>query len=192
MGELQHILKDTRKHLLNGVSYMIPVVVSGGVLMAIALMIYGEGGVPEEGLTADLWKIGVAGIGMMVPVFSAYIAASIANRSGIAPGLIGGVIAAQIGAGFLGGILSGLIAGITAQYLKKIPLPAATDFLNTMSESNKIILGLIVGAMVSFDMGGPINKVAFSLMVATIGSGIYTYAGSCATAIMIPPMAMAK
>ena len=228
MGELKEILKNTRKHLMNGVSYMLPVVVSGGVLLAVALMIHGEGGVPETGFTADIFKMGATGLGLMVPVLSAYIAMSIADRSGIAPGLIGGMIAVDIGAGFLGGIISGLVAGISAQYLKKVPLPSvirsigpiivipiistfitsavlmwgvgayvaaimafAKDFLTSMSGSNKIILGLIVGAMISFDLGGPVNKVAFSLMVATIGEGIYTYAGPCAVAIMTPPMAIA-
>lgn len=228
MNEFAAILKHARQHLMNGVSYMIPVVVAGGVLMAVSLMIYGEGGVPSAGFAGDLWNIGVAGIGLMVPVFSAYIAASIADRAGIAPGLISGMVAANIGAGFLGGIVSGLAAGISCYYLKKIPLhPAvrtlgpiiiipilgtlltsgfliwgvgvyvsaamafATDFLTSMSDSNKMILGLIVGAMIAFDMGGPINKVAFSVMVASVGSGIYTYAGPCAVAIMIPPLAMA-
>lgn len=228
MSEFINIFKHLREHLMNGVSYMIPVVVAGGVLMAVALIMYGEPGIPETGLAADIWKIGATGIGLMVPVLSAYIAASIADRAGIAPGLISGLIAANIGAGFFGGLASGIIAGITCYYLKKIPLHpyirslgpiiiipilgtlitsgillwgigayvaiamnAASVFLTSMTDVNKIVLGLIVGAMVAFDMGGPVNKVAYSLMVATVGSGIYSYAGPCAVAIMIPPMAMA-
>lgn len=228
MNELAGILKNTRQHLMNGVSYMIPVVVVGGVLMAVALMVYGEGGVPDTGFAGDLWKMGVAGLGLMVPVFSAYIAASIADRAGIAPGLISGMIAVDIGAGFLGGIVSGVVAGITCHYLKKIPLhPAvrtlgpifiipilgtfitsgillwgigtyvaivmasATAFLTSMSGGSKMVLGLIVGAMAAFDLGGPVNKVAFSLAVVTVGSGIYTFAGPSAVAMMTPPLAMA-
>ncbi|WP_196590326.1 PTS fructose transporter subunit EIIC [Pectinatus frisingensis] len=228
MNEFINIFKNLREHLMNGVSYMIPVVVAGGVLMAVALIMYGQAGVPEKGLAADIWKIGVTGIGLMVPVLSAYIAASIADRAGIAPGLISGLVASNIGAGFLGGLVSGIIAGVVCYYLKKIPLhpyvrslgpiiiipilgtlitsgillwgigtyvaiamSAANQFLTSMTDANKIILGLIVGAMIAFDMGGPINKVAYSLMVATVGSGIFSYAGPCAVAIMIPPMAMA-
>lgn len=225
MKELAGILKNTRTHLMNGVSYMLPVVVGGGILMALAVMLAGEGAVPETGFTAELWQIGVSALGLMVPVLSAYIAVSICDRPGIAPGLAGGVLANAVGAGFLGGIVSGLFAGILCHYLKKIPLPKAiqslksiiiipvagvfltgvmmlyiigtpiaglmdamTVFLTTMNEGNKILLGLIVGAMIAFDLGGPVNKVAFGFMVATIGMGIYTYAGPCAIAIAVPPL----
>ncbi|MCD8018987.1 MAG: fructose-specific PTS transporter subunit EIIC [Clostridiales bacterium] len=225
MSDLVKILKNTRQHLMNGVSYMLPVVVGGGILMALAVLMTGEGATPETGLAADVWQIGSSALGMMVPVLSAYIAASIADRPGIAPGLAGGVLADAIGAGFLGGIVSGLFAGIVCYYLKKIQLPKAirsvqsiiiipvvgifltgvlmlyvvgtpiaalmsllTNFLTTMNDGNKIILGLIVGAMIAFDLGGPVNKTAYSLMVATVGMGIYTYAGPCAIAIAVPPM----
>ncbi|MFT4107013.1 MAG: fructose-specific PTS transporter subunit EIIC [Lacrimispora sp.] len=225
MKELTGILKNTRAHLMNGVSYMLPVVVGGGILMAVAVMLAGEGAVPETGFTAKLWQIGVSALGLMVPVLSAYIAVSIADRPGIAPGLAGGVLANAVGAGFLGGIISGLFAGILCHYLKKIPLPKAilslksiiiipvvsvlltglmmlyvigtpiaglmdgmTAFLTNMSEGNKVFLGLIIGAMIAFDLGGPVNKVAFGFMVATIGMGIYSYAGPCAIAIAVPPL----
>jgi len=225
MNEFKGILKNTRAHLMNGVSYMLPVVVGGGILMAVAVMMAGEGAVPEVGFAAKLWEIGASALGLMVPVLSAYIAVSIADRPGIAPGLAGGVLANSIGAGFLGGILSGLFAGILVYYLKKIKLPKAiqslksiiiipvvsilatgilmvyvlgtpiaglmgvmTTFLTSMNEGNKIILGLIVGAMIAFDLGGPVNKVAFSFMVATVGMGIYSYAGPCAIAIALPPL----
>lgn len=225
MSELVQILKHTRQHLMNGVSYMLPVVVGGGILMAVAVMMSGQGAVPETGFTADIWQIGSSALGLMVPVLSAYIAVSIADRPGIAPGLAGGVLSNAIGAGFLGGILSGLFAGIVCYYLKKIRLPKAiqsvksiiiiplvsilltgilmllvvgtpiaglmnvlTSFLTSMNEGNKIILGLIVGAMIAFDLGGPVNKVAFSFMVATVGMGVYTYAGPCAIAIALPSL----
>lgn len=225
MSELAKILKGTRTHLMNGVSYMLPVVVGGGVLMAVAVMMAGKGAAPDSGMAGSIWQIGVSALGLMVPVLSAYIAVSIADRPGIAPGLAGGVLANSIGAGFLGGIVSGLFAGIICYYLKKIKLPKAvqslksiiiipivsvlltgilmlfvlggpiaslmevlTGFLTNMNEGNKIILGLIVGAMIAFDLGGPVNKVAFSFMVATISMGIYTYAGPCAIAIAVPPL----
>lgn len=225
MKELMQILKNTRQHLMNGVSYMLPVVVGGGILMAVSVMMSGQGAVPETGVMADLWKIGTSALGLMVPVLSAYIAVSIADRPGIAPGLAGGVLANSIGAGFLGGIISGLFAGIVCYFLKKIRLPKSiqsvksiiiiplvsilltgilmvyvigapiaglmtglTAFLTTMNDGNKIFLGLIVGAMIAFDLGGPVNKVAFSFMVATVGMGVYTYAGPCAIAIAVPPL----
>lgn len=225
MEELVKILKNTRQHLMNGVSYMLPVVVGGGILMAVGVMMSGQGAVPQTGFAANLWKIGSSALGLMVPVLSAYIAMSIADRPGIAPGLAGGVLSNAIGAGFLGGILSGLFAGIVCYYLKKLRLPKAiqsvksiiviplisilltgilmiyvlgtpiaglmsalTTFLTSMNEGNKIILGLIVGAMIAFDLGGPVNKVAFSFMVATVGMGVYSYAGPCAIAIAVPPL----
>lgn len=229
MKEFLSILKDTRKHLMNGVSYMIPVVVGGGVLMALAMILNGgQATAPEAGFAGGLWTIGAALLGLMVPVLSAYIAFSIADRAGIAPGLVGGMLAANLGAGFLGGLISGILAGIVCYYLKKIPLPTSlkslgsiiiipivgsfavgavmywvvgapmasimeglTSWLTTMTEGNKIILGIIMGCMLAFDMGGPVNKVAYSFMVATVGTGIYTFAGPAAIGICIPPLGMA-
>ena len=113
MNELAGIFKDTRKHLMNGVSHMIPFVVTGGILMAVAVMAYGQGGVPPEGTwMATLWNFGSTALNLMVPVLSAYIAASIADRAGICPGFVGGMISISVGAGFLGGIVTGLLGGI--------------------------------------------------------------------------------
>lgn len=229
MHEFLGIFKNTRKHLMNGVSYMLPFVVSGGVLLALAVTFYGQGGVPPEGtFLYDLFQLGAVGLGYMVPIFSAYIAFSIADRAGIAPGMIGGAIANTIGAGFLGGIVSGLFAGVLCFYLKKIKLPSSlksvmpiivipilgtfitwvfmyyvvgapiaglmasmTAFLEHMSNGNKILLGLICGLMIGFDLGGPVNKVAFAFGVATVSAGIYTYAAPMAVAICTPPLGMA-
>lgn len=228
MSEFLGIFKKLKTHLMNGVSYMIPVVVGSGILMALAMMFNGGlAEAPTEGFAGGLWTIGSTGMGLMVPVLSAYIAASIADRAGIAPGLIGGALSAAVGAGFLGGLVTGIFAGVVCYYLKKIPLPKSiqslksifivpiigtfltgalmvwvigtpmagimnglTNFLTSMNEGNKIILGLIVGCMIAFDMGGPVNKVAYGFMVATVGSGIYTFAGPCAAAICIPPIGM--
>ena len=128
MKDLVDILKNTRQHLMNGVSHMIPVVVSGGILFAIAAMlsmnsVQTSASVSSAGLAGFLSNVGGVGLGLMVPVLSAYIAASIADRPGIAPGIIGGQLAVNVGAGFIGGIITGLVAGIAAHYLKKIPLP---------------------------------------------------------------------
>jgi len=207
MEDLKMLLKGSKKHMMTGVSYMIPFVVAGGVLLALAVMLSGEAAVPDSGILADISTIGIAGLGLMVPILSGYIAFSMVDRPGIAPGIIGGVLANEIGAGFLGGMISGLLAGIVVHYLKKIkvghtlrsvmpifiiPLigtlivgglmlwvigyPIAglmdmlMDLLNGMEAGNLVILGLIIGAMIAFDMGGPINKVAFGFGSALVGT----------------------
>lgn len=237
MSELVTLLKDTRKHLMTGVSYMIPFVVAGGILLALSVLLSGEASVPSEGALKGLADIGVAGLGLMVPILAGYIAFSMADRPGIAPGMIGGFLANQIGAGFIGGIIAGLIAGIVVFYIKKIKVPpvlrsimpiliiplvgtiivgglmvwvigapiasvmtALTDWLSSMGTANKVIIGLILGAMIASDMGGPINKVAFgfaSAMVATIdpATGLPSemslqIMGAVGVAICIPPIAL--
>lgn len=133
MKELVGILKNMRTHLMNGVSYMIPVVVGGGILMAVAVLLTGKGAAPEwgSGIPYWLWTIGADALGLMVPVLSAFIAFSIADRPGIAPGLAGGIMALNIptgfkdgavqmaSAGFIGGIITGILAGLLAHYLKR-------------------------------------------------------------------------
>lgn len=236
MKDLVNILKNTRQHLMSGVSYMIPVVVSGGVLFAIAAMLsintlQGSGAaVTSEGVAGFLSTVGGAGLGLMVPVLSAFIAFSIADRPGIAPGLIGGQLAVTVKAGFIGGIVTGLVAGIAAYYLKKIPLPKAIQSLKSifivpllgtlitgfvivvvvgnpcawllttletwltgMSGSGAAIVGAITGAMIAFDLGGPLNKVAYSTGVALVGTTVAagencTFMGPIGLAICIPPI----
>ena len=100
MNELLGILRDARKHLMKGVSHMIPFVVAGGVLFAAAVIINGEGAVPDTGFAADLWALGAAAMGFMVPILAGFIAFSIADRPGLAPGMAAGFIANSIGAGF--------------------------------------------------------------------------------------------
>ncbi len=123
MGDLIGILKNTRKHLMTGVSYMIPFVVTGGVILSLCVILSGQNAVPSSGALGEIAKVGIAGLGLMVPILSGYISFSISERAGLAPGIIGGYIANQIGAGFLGGIVSGLLAGIIVHYLKKIKVP---------------------------------------------------------------------
>jgi PTS system fructose-specific IIC component len=226
-------------HLMNGVSYMIPFVVVGGILIAMAL---GLGGHPTAtGMQVDpdsIWNsvlnVGAASFGFMVPILAGFIAMSIADRPGLVPGMVGGWIAAhgdfyhsEAGAGFLGGIIAGFIAGYVAKWIKTwkvpkmvqpimpiliIPILASvvvsgvfifilgrpiagvftglTDFLNGMQGASSIVLALILGAMIAFDMGGPVNKVAFLFGSAMIASGNYTIMGPIAVAICIPPIGM--
>ncbi|MGF7088333.1 PTS system fructose-specific IIC component [Kroppenstedtia sanguinis] len=226
-------------HLMNGVSYMIPFVVVGGLLIALSL---GFGGVPtEKGFVipeGSFWQkindIGNIGFIFMVSILSGFIAVSIADRPGLAPGMIGGYIAAngqfydsEVGAGFIGGIIVGFLAGYIVKAIKAMKVPdmikpimpvliiplvssviigvlfiyvlgrpiaglmeALTAGLNSMTGSSKIILGLILGGMVSFDMGGPVNKVAFLFGAAMIGAGQPTIMGAIAAAIPVPPLGM--
>ena len=227
------LLKNTRKNMMTGVSYMIPFVVAGGILLALSVLLSGNASVPDKGWLADIANIGITGLGMMVPILSGYIAFSMVDRPGLAPGIIGGLIASNIGAGFLGGILSGIVVF----YLKKIKLPsslrslgpifiiplfgtlivgvlmywvigqpiasmmtALTKWLESMGTGNLVVLGLILGAMIASDMGGPINKVAFSFGSAMVGTinpatGLpsdtaLTIMAGIGAAICIPPLAM--
>lgn len=236
MNDFKQLIKDTRKHLMTGVSYMIPIVVAGGILLAVSVLLSGKAAVPKTGMWAPIAQIGSTGLGLMVPVLSAYIAYSMADRGGIAPGLITGMISVNIGAGFIGGLISGWLSGLVVFYLKKIkvsknlqsvmpilviPListlivglimevvlggPIAqlmkllTNWLNSMSGSNMVVLGLILGAMIAFDMGGPLNKVAFSFGVAMVGTlgangqpsqAALTMMAGIGVAIGIPPISM--
>ena len=125
MNELVQILKNTRQHLMTGVSHMIPFVVSGGILLAVSVMLYGKGAVPDAVADPNLKKlfdIGVAGLTLMVPFLAAYIGYSIAERSALAPCAIGDWVGNSFGAGFFGALIAGIIGGIVVHYLKKIPV----------------------------------------------------------------------
>nr|WP_044642308.1 fructose-specific PTS transporter subunit EIIC [Risungbinella massiliensis] len=225
--------------LMNGVSYMIPFVVIGGLLIAISLGLGGqptpEGlAVPEGTFWYSVLKVGEAAFTFMIPIMAGFIAVSIADRPGLAPGMIGGFIAAngsfynsEAGAGFLGGIVAGFLAGYIAKAIKSLKVPKViqpimpilviplftslivaaifiyvlgtpiaglmtglTDFLQGMQGSSKILLALILGAMISFDMGGPVNKVAFLFGAAMIGAGQPFIMGALAAAICTPPLGM--
>jgi len=206
---MKELLKNTRQHLMSGVSYMIPFVVAGGVLLALSVLLSGSAAVPADGTDLKkLFDIGAAGLGLMVPILAGFIAFSMADRPGLAPGAIGGFLANQIGAGFLGGIVAGLLAGIVVYYLKKIKVPTVMRsvmpifviplvgtlvvgglvvwvvgapiaaimtgmgaWLEGLGTGNLVVLGVVLGAMIAFDMGGPVNKVAYGFgaaMVATI------------------------
>lgn len=222
------------KHLMTGVSYMLPLLVAGGLCIALAFAIGGivdpKVGYPAGSLPHALQQIGgETAFSLFVAVLSAFIAYSIADRPGIAPGLIGGMLAQNLGAGFLGGIVSGFLAGYLTIFLaEKIRLPihleglkpvlilpflstiivglamvyviappvsvilnAMTAWLNSMQAANKLILGLLLGAMMAFDMGGPINKAAYTFAVGLLASKVYTPMAAVIIAGMTPPLGLA-
>lgn len=246
----QGSLEDTKKdraskqnpiyrHLMNGVSYMIPFIVVGGLLIALALTLGGEKTpsgivIPEDSIWKTIESLGGASFMFMIPILAGFIAVSIADRPGLAPGMIGGYIAAngsfygsEAGAGFIGGIIAGFLAGYVALAIKKLKVPKAlqpimpiiiipivsslivglifiyfigapvssifealTNWLAGMQGTSSILLALILGAMISFDMGGPFNKVAFLFGAAMIVEGNYEIMGPIAVAICIPPIGM--
>ncbi|MDZ5757358.1 PTS fructose transporter subunit IIBC [Carnobacterium maltaromaticum] len=218
------------KHLMNGVSHMLPFVVSGGVLVAISFLwgIYSADPASSQynEFAAMLKTVGGLAIGLMVPVLSAYIAESIAKRPGLAVGFVGGLIAANGGTGFLGGIVSGFLAGYIILALMKLlkGLPKSLDglkaiflypvlgvfvtgiamtllsapmetvntammnFLAGFQDSNPIILGIIVGSMCAFDMGGPINKAAYVTGTALLAEGNTFFMAGVSAACIAPPL----
>ncbi|MBJ7884844.1 PTS sugar transporter subunit IIA [Bacillaceae bacterium HSR45] len=227
------------QHLMNGVSFMVPFIVVGGLLIAIALTLGGhptsEGlKIPDDSFWKSIENIGKLSFGFMVPILAGYIAYSIADKPGLVPGMIGGAIAAdgslygsEAGAGFLGGIVAGFIAGYVAKWIKNIRVPKAmapimpiiiipilaslivglififligapisgiftalTGWLKGMQGANIIILALIIGAMIAFDMGGPVNKVAFLFGSALIAEGNYAVMGMVAVAVCTPPIGL--
>ncbi|AUI88034.1 PTS fructose transporter subunit EIIBC [Vibrio azureus] len=223
------INESIKKHLMTGVSYMLPVVVAGGLLVALSFMFGIEAFKQEGSLAAALMKIGGdAALGLMIPVLAGFIAYSIADRPGFAPGMVGGMLAHTIGAGFLGGIAAGFLAGYSAKFVaEKVSLPNVletlkpvliipfiatlitglsmiyiighpianimnelTHFLNNLSFSNAIFLGLILGAMMGFDLGGPVNKAAYTFGVGLLASQTYAPMAAIMAAGMVPAIGM--
>ncbi|GHD82932.1 PTS system D-fructose-specific IIA component (F1P-forming) (Frc family) /PTS system D-fructose-specific IIB component (F1P-forming) (Frc family) /PTS system D-fructose-specific IIC component (F1P-forming) (Frc family) [Salinibacterium amurskyense] len=249
----EHFGQTVKRALLTGVSYMIPFVAGGGLLIALGFLLGGylitetAGSIilenslwnlPEGGIAAYLgaaaFQIGAASMGFLVPALAGYIAYAIADRPGIAPGFTAGAVAGLMGAGFLGGIVGGLLAGVAAHWLAQrktaawfrglmpvvvIPLLASifasglmvlilggpiasltvalNDFLNGLNGASAIVLGLILGAMMGFDLGGPVNKVAYSFAVAGLGAGAIDNQGpwmimaAVMASGMVAPLAMA-
>lgn len=221
--------KGAYKHLMTGVSAMLPLVVAGGLLIALSF-VFGIEAFKEEGtLAAALMNIGGgAAFQLMVPILAGFIAFSIAEKPGMAPGLVGGLLASQIGAGFLGGIIAGFLAGYVAKWMKQyikmprnleglkpiliIPLLATgvtgllmiyvigepikfvmdglTSWLQSLGTTNAILLGLILGAMMAFDMGGPLNKTAYTFSVGLLASNVYGPMAAVMAAGMTPPLAL--
>lgn len=221
------------KHLMTGVSFMLPFVVAGGLLIALAFAlggIYVYDDAHKGTLGWVLFQIGAkAGFALMLPALGGYIAYSIADRPGIAPGMIGGMLAGTVGAGFLGAIAAGFIAGYSVKLLNRwIRLPrgleglkpvlllpllgaaivgvlmmmvigtpmaavmgALTDWLKGLQTGSAVLLGVVLGAMMAADMGGPINKAAYVFSTTLIASGVANPMAATMAAGMTPPLGIA-
>lgn len=216
------------KHLLTGVSFMLPMVVAGGLLIALSF-VFGIEAFKEPGtLAAALKQVGDAAFLLMVPMLSGYIAYSIADRPGLAPGLIGGVLASQLQAGFLGGIVSGFLAGYVALLIaKKLKMPASLEalkpiliipllaslivglamiyvignpvaqifeamqnFLNNMGTTNAVLMGMVLAGMMCIDLGGPINKAAYTFTVGLLTTQTYMPMAATMAGGMVPAIGM--
>ncbi|GGY08279.1 PTS fructose transporter subunit IIC [Paludibacterium paludis] len=221
------------KHLMTGVSFMLPFVVAGGILIAIAFAlggIYAYDDAHKGTLAWALFQIGAkSAFALMVPILAGYIAFSVADRPGLAPGMVGGMLAASLGSGFLGGIAAGFIAGYGTRWLNRfirlpqqleglkpvlilpvlgsllvgllmiyvigqpvaIALAALTGWLQGMQSASAIVLGVLIGAMMAFDMGGPVNKAAYAFSTGLIASQVYTPMAAAMAAGMTPPLGIA-
>lgn len=217
------------RHLMTGVSYMIPVVTAGGLILSIATIFGGQNiWTQKDTFLSFIRDIGTTGLGLIVPIIAAYIAFSIADKPGLAPGFIVGSLASKMGTGFLGGIVVGLMVGYFVEQLKKIKVPDSilplmsliiipviatlacalvlqyvvgtpivslmavlTSFLKGMSSGNQILLAVIIGAMMAFDMGGPVNKVAYTFALAMYSQKLYAASSAAYLAISIPPLGLA-
>ncbi|MBA8989743.1 PTS system fructose-specific IIC component [Curtobacterium pusillum] len=257
----EHFGQALKRWLLTGVSYMIPFVAGGGLLMALGFLLAGYGialthgddgvsnavytlqhstllNLPPEGLGyylgAAAFEIGSVSLGFLVAALAGYIAYAIADRPGIAPGFVAGSIAVFMNAGFLGGLVGGLIAGGAAYWIGRIPtwrwlrglmpvviiplfasiiasglmllvlggpiawvMTELTAWLNSLSGASAVLLGIILGLMMAFDLGGPVNKVAYAFAVAGLGAGSATNVvpfeimAAVMAAGMVPPLALA-
>ncbi|MBY6271312.1 MAG: PTS fructose transporter subunit IIA [Bacillaceae bacterium] len=223
------------KHLMNGVSNMLPFVVGGGILIAISFLFGYKAADPNDPsyhpLAEALMTIGGGNaFGLMVPVLAGFIAMSIADRPGFAPGMVGGMMATSGGTGFLGGIIAGFLGGYITAGLKKglagmpksldgiktillYPLlgiaatgflmlyvinkpvgalnSAITDWLSGLGTGNAVLLGIVLGLMMAFDMGGPVNKAAYVFGTGLIANGVYEPMAAVMAAGMVPPLGIA-
>ena len=224
------------KHLMNGVSHMLPFVIGGGILIALAFLFdtfdpanaknFGSG----TPLSAFLMKIGGASFGFMLPVLAGYIAMSIADRPGLVAGFVGGLLANKGGSGFLGALIAGFAAGYLVLLVKKLvsglpqalegtkpvlfypvlgvlfigiaitfiinpPVSALNEWLmnslQTMGTTSRVLLGLVFGAMMSVDMGGPVNKAAYVIGTGALATGEYGIMAAVMAGGMVPPLAIA-
>jgi PTS system fructose-specific IIC component len=255
MEKGEHIGQKLKKALLTGVSYMIPFVAGGGLLIALGFLLGGYDialgtkandilanntlfNLPDGNLALYLgtvaFKIGALSMGFLVPALAGYIAYAIADRPGIAPGFVAGAVSGFMGAGFLGGIVGGLLAGYIAHLIGTwqvprwlrglmpvviIPLLASivasglmflilggpiaglttglNAWLSGMTGASAVVLGIILGLMMCFDLGGPVNKVAYAFAVAGLSAGSFDnqapwqIMATVMAAGMVPPLAMA-
>jgi PTS system fructose-specific IIC component len=234
-----------RTWLMSGVSYMVPFVAAGGLLIALGFAIGGykinkAPSVMDHFIwtQADSWgallfQIGGVAFGFLVPVLAGYIAYGMADRPGLVPGFVGGAISLTINAGFLGGLAAGLIAGGVVMAIQRVRIPAAlrgimpvvviplissaivgflmfvvigkpiasaqkamTDWLSGLTGTNAVLLGALLGLMMCFDLGGPVNKVAYTFATAGIavsdpGDSAMKIMAAVMAAGMVPPLSMA-
>lgn len=243
VGGKESVGHQIYKHLMNGVSHMLPFVVGGGILIAIAFLIDGFS-VDLNSLPADqranfgtitqaaaMFKgIGGTAFGFMLPILAGFFAMSIADRPGLAVGFVGGSIAANGTSGFLGALVAGFVAGYIVLLLKKVfsKLPESLDGmkpvllypllgiflvgvimqfvveppigalntainngLNGLNGASAVVLGVLLGGMMSVDMGGPVNKAAYVFGTASIAAGNYNIMAAVMIGGMVPPIAIA-
>lgn len=229
----QSVWHQIYKHLMNGVSHMLPLVVAGGVLTAISFLwgIYSYDVTSDQynAFAAMLKTIGGYSMNLMVPVLTVFIAQSISDRPGMLAGFVAGMIAIGTGSGFIGGIIGGFFAGYFVLYLvrsmRKMPrqlegfksiflipiisvfvvgvfmvligVPCTVinenlmSFLTGLQDSNPILLGIVIGCMCAFDMGGPVNKAAYVTGTLLLGEGNYYFMAGVSAACITPPLVIA-
>lgn len=244
-GSGDGIGRSIYKHLMNGVSHMLPFVIGGGILIALAFLFDDYSMNPANfgkntPLAAYLKTIGEQAFGMMLPVLAGYIAMSIADRPGLAVGFVGGMVAkmgctfanpagGDVNAGFLGALFAGFVGGYIIVLLRKafsklpkslegikpvllypllgiLLVSVATTFinpyvgmindalsngLNSMGGTSKVLLGMVVGGMMSVDMGGPVNKAAYVFGTAQLAEGNFAVMAAVMAGGMVPPIAIA-
>jgi fructose PTS system EIIBC or EIIC component len=240
-----------RQWLMTGVSYMIPFVAAGGILIALAFLLGGpevankvNGGtfegveypavedlsnlIVQAGYAGLLFKIGAVAFSMLVPILAGFIAYAMGDRPALVAGIVAGLISNEIGAGFLGGLIGGLLAGAVVLAIRQVKVPRGmagimpvvvtplvstlvvgalmlvvigqpiaavqeglTNWLDGLSGSNAILLGILLGLMMAFDMGGPVNKVAYAFGLAALASGNLRVMAAVMAAGMTPPLGLA-
>ena len=236
---------------MTGVSYMIPFVAAGGILIALAFLLGGpevankvNGGtfqgveypavedlsnlIVQAGYAGLLFKIGAVAFSMLVPILAGFIAYAMGDRPALVAGIVAGLISVEISAGFLGGLIGGLLAGAVVILIKQVKVPRGmagimpvvviplvstfvvgalmlvvigqpiaaiqeglTNWLEGLGGSNAILLGIILGLMMAFDMGGPVNKVAYAFGLAALASGNLKIMAAVMAAGMTPPLGLA-
>jgi PTS system fructose-specific IIC component len=241
---MKAILQKHKQYLLTGVSYVIPFIACGGILIALSLAyafhfhLLNEHGGPDPAqapwYVQDMFTVGVTAFTLFPAVLAGFIAYGMAGRPGLVPGFIGGMIAGQaqtvgdqhVSAGFLGALVIGLVAGHIVNFIKGTPVPkllrpvmpiivipivsavpvgllmlalnlpmarlmvGLNHFLENMQGGSQVALAMVLGAMIAFDMGGPVNKTAFFFGVAMIQQQNYAIMGACAAAICTPPLGL--
>ena len=236
-----HVGTDVKNAIMTGVSYMLPFVIAGAVIMGIARIgasMYGIDNIWDSShaqAASQIVKLlhqfdgfGGLALSLMLPVVAGYISFALANKPGIAPGMIGGLLASNLGTGFIGALAAGFVAGYIVRWMVRFiklprslasagpifilpvggtlltciimalvvgtPLAALNRgmeaWLMAMSGTNKVVLAAVIGGMVGFDLGGPINKAAVTTAMALLASGIYDPNTAAQVAIIIPPIGL--